>query len=241
MPGHALTAEMTTKAWLEGHPFDLQDLAELLAEGDVRVIRDTAEDAYYLTSSEIDNPPEPDRFHIPAELLIVRVNGLGRANNSGFLPVKLSGRYTDATGKHIHTGAGSVRYGFRVRAKGVAPGSERLPSPWPARLALSNDSELVARVLVILGRREELDWYDLYKVHEIIRRDIKPKKIDKLGRTTKTRDRAFTASADRYDVSGDLARHAVDKDAEPAKKTMTLDEGRAYISGLVTRWLDSLI
>jgi hypothetical protein len=41
---------MTNKAWLEGHEFDLEDLADQLAAGDVRVVRDETENAYYLTS-----------------------------------------------------------------------------------------------------------------------------------------------------------------------------------------------
>ena len=57
---------MTTKAWLEGHQFDLADLAELLASGDVRVEHDDSEDAYHLTAPEIDNPAEINRFDIPA-------------------------------------------------------------------------------------------------------------------------------------------------------------------------------
>ena len=91
-----------------------------------------------------------------------------------------------------------------------------------------------------MSRAEPLDWYALAKVHELIRRDIEPKKLDEIGWTTKARDRAFRASADRYDVSGDAARHAVDKHAEPPKQTMTITEGRSYISELAIKWLDSL-
>jgi hypothetical protein len=41
-------------------------------------------------------------------------------------------------------------------------------------------------------------------------------------------------------VSGEDARHAIDKGGEYPKHTMTISEGRAYISHLVTNWLDSL-
>jgi hypothetical protein len=116
------------------------------------------------------------------------------------------------------------------------------PSPWPDYLAIATANDHVARALELMSRTESLGWFELYKVHEIIRRDIEPKGkgLHKMGWTTKARDRAFTASADRYDVSGDAARHAVDKHAEPPKQTMTINEGRAYISDLVTKWLGSL-
>jgi hypothetical protein len=52
---------VTVKAWLEGHQCDLQDLAELLSSGDVRVVRE--DDSYYLTSPKIDNPPQGATFY----------------------------------------------------------------------------------------------------------------------------------------------------------------------------------
>ena len=69
-----LTRPVTIKAWLEGHQFDLQDLAELLAEGDVRIVHDDAEDAYYLAASEIDNPPAGSEFDDVAQRLLVHIN-----------------------------------------------------------------------------------------------------------------------------------------------------------------------
>jgi hypothetical protein len=80
------SAAVTTKAWLEGHQFDLADPAELLASGDVRVEHDEDEDAYYLTAPEIDNPAETNRFDIPAGRLLVRVNGLGCTRSVDFPP-----------------------------------------------------------------------------------------------------------------------------------------------------------
>ena len=98
-----------------------------------------------------------------------------------------------------------------------------------------------------MARDDDLDWYDLYKVHEIIRHDLNAEElgakgwgnfIEQLGWGSKTEDRAFTVSADRFDVSGDAARHAVPKNAEPPKRTMTIGEGRDYISRMVKRWID---
>ncbi|WP_236595344.1 hypothetical protein, partial [Mycobacterium intracellulare] len=85
-----------------------------------------------------------------------------------------------------------------------------------------------------------LGWGQLYKVHEIVRAAIEPKKIYELGWATKARDSAFTGSANRKDVSGDEARHARNPGQPPAQ-TMSLEEGRSYISELAAKWLDSLI
>jgi hypothetical protein len=56
---------MATNAWPEGQQFDLADLAELLANGEVRVEPDD-ENTYSLTAPEIDKPAETKRFDIPA-------------------------------------------------------------------------------------------------------------------------------------------------------------------------------
>lgn len=42
---------MATKAWLEGHMFDLEDLAALLPSGDVRMVKEG--DRFYLTAAEL--------------------------------------------------------------------------------------------------------------------------------------------------------------------------------------------
>jgi len=45
---------VTTKAWLEGDPLDLQYLARLLPVGDVQVRQDG--DRFYLAGAELDSP-----------------------------------------------------------------------------------------------------------------------------------------------------------------------------------------
>ncbi len=235
---------MTTKAWLEGHQFDLADLAELLASGDVRVEHDDDEDAYYLTAPEIDNPAKINRFDIPAERLLVRINGLGRARSADFRPVTLSGKYTNADGDHIFVAAPPMEARARLTATAVVLGPDGQPkpdppSPWPGRLALADTHPEVAEALNIMGCVQPLGWVELYKVHEVIRDAIQPKKIYELGWATKADDSAFTGSANRADVSGDEARHARNS-GPPPTRTMSLAEGRSYISDLVTKWLDLL-
>lgn len=235
---------MTVKAWLEGHQFDLEDLAQLLATGDVRVVQDTDEDGYYLTAPEIDKPPETNRFDIPAERLIVRANGLGRAKSADFRPVKFSGKCTTPDGRNLHFAAANLESRARITATSVGIGADGQPlpdspSPWPNRFALATTHPDVAEVLDIMGSPEPLGFVELFKVHEIIVDSIKPKKIHKLGWATKSDDSAFTGSANRPDVSGRAARHAR-LPGLPPKRTMTLAEGRSYVSGLVTKWLDSL-
>ncbi len=237
---------MTTKAWLQGHQFDLEDLADLLATGDVRVVHDTDEDAYYLSALEIDNPPEANRFDIPAESLIIKVNGLARAKSADFRPVRLSGKYTTSDGRNIHFAAGHLEARARLSGTAVGIGADGQPlpippSPWPDYLALVDSHPEVAEVLEIMGRAEPLGWVDLYKVHEIIGDAISPTKITQLGSNTNARDSAFRVSANNPDISGADARHARPTAGDQPKHEMTIAEGRSFVSELVTAWLDSIV
>ena len=95
----------------------------------------------------------------------------------------------------------------------------------------------VAEVLDILGNVEPPDWSDLYRVHEILLDNVP--QFYEHGWVTRDQISTFTASANRREVSGDLARHARLK-GDPPKRTMTLAEARQLIRGLVITWLDWL-
>ena len=62
--------------------------------------------------------------------------------------------------------------------------------------------------------------------------------VDALPGVNKRRRTAFTASANRPDVSGKSARHAR-HGGWPPRYTMTLNEGREFIADLVTAWIGS--
>jgi hypothetical protein len=193
---------MTVKAWLEGHPVDLAALAYLLPNGEVRVIRDDDnEGRYYLAAPEIENPSEPGRFDESAQRLIGWINGLARARDASYRPVSLSGIVTDTDG-NITVFPGSARIEIRpgIAVVGIVIGPDgepvpRPPSPWLDRLAFATTHPEAARVLVIMGRVEPLDWVALFKVHEIISRDIEPSKVHELKWATSTQDSAFRVSA----------------------------------------------
>lgn len=236
---------MTTKAWLEGDPHDLRVLAQLLTDGDTRVVHDAEKDAYYLTAPEIDSPPSGTAFYEAAKKLVTLVNGFGRMANTGFRPVKLNGGFSEGDSEHrviFVESAAEIRVSVGVatvtvtRPDGtVVPAS---PSPWPARFALVDKHPEVVEVLEIMSRLEPVGWVELYKVHEVIRHSIAPDKIYELGWADKPTDSAFTGSANLPGVSGSGARHAR-MEGNP-KRTMTMAEGRDYISALLIKWLDWL-
>jgi hypothetical protein len=234
---------VTTKAWLVGHQFDVDHLAQLLSTGDVKVMRDG--DRYYLTSPEIDNPTPETKKHEVAERLINYVNGLGRVTHSNFRPVTLTRIYDDEAGTtvvpvpaHLELRAATFSaVGVVTDPSGtVVPAP---PSPWPDYLALAATDSDVAEALEIMGGAESLGWDDLYKVFEIIREAVRPDTIITLGWTSAADLDSFKESANRQDVSGDGARHAR-RPGRPQHRAMPLGEGRSFVSSLVTKWLGML-
>ncbi|MBM7784901.1 hypothetical protein [Tenggerimyces flavus] len=233
---------VTVKVWLDGHEFDLQDLADLLPSGDTRVVKEGT--AFYLTSTQIDNRSADVQFYEIAQQLLPTINGLGRANHAGFRPVSLSGRYDDGDQSHTVVGAATIEARARMHAAGVVTDSAGVPRPdppppGPARASLAATNPHAREVLAILGQPQMLGWVELYKVHEIIRDSIGKAQLQHLAGTTPTMHSAFTASANRPDVSGSRARHAR-MGGSPPKHSMTEGEGRDFVSRLVTAWLDSL-
>ena len=70
------------------------------------------------------------------------------------------------------------------------------------------------------------------KVFEIVRDSVRPNKLDRSGLASARELKAFTASANRPDVSGADARHARSSGNAPSHH-MLLPEGRQFISDLV--------
>lgn len=232
------------KAWLVGDEMDLQVLVRLLVDDGVRVLHDPDEGAYYLTAPEIDDPPVGTPFYDVATNLIVRLNGLGRLADPGFRPVTLSGKYTDGESQHQIIAAVSLECRVHLAATATVIGPDGAvvpdpPSPWPGRLATIRQHPDADEVLEMLGQPELLGWGELFKIHEKIQDSISGS-IVKVGWASNGEDAAFTASANRYDISGRDARHARREKRPPPKQTMTIQQGREYIGRIVVEWLEWL-
>jgi hypothetical protein len=113
-----------------------------------------------------------------------------------------------------------------------------LPAPGPGYVQLTQTHPDVAEVFDILGNADPApSWAELYKILEVLL-DSVPEFYQR-GWITRNQVSAFTASANRREVSGELARHARLK-GDPPKGTMTLVEARQLIGSLVITWLDWL-
>lgn len=226
-------ASVTIQAWLTGHVFDLQDLADLLPSGDVRVIR--SGDEFYLTATELDNPPLGAVIPDVAGKVLARINGLARARIPDFGPVRLSGRYSgDGTAfGYLFSSEPAVRMEGRgrLRVGGVAAGTSYL------ELAARNRD--VAEALEIMGRPERPNFAQLYRVYEIIEHAGALRAAMQSAAVPETSRTLFTRTANHPAASGADARHARSRQAPP-RNPMTIEEARTMISQLLAAWMGSL-
>jgi hypothetical protein len=232
---------MLINAHLKGHEFDLLTLAELFREGDPAVAGD--HEGYYLSFTAPDELPDDGaQLYDAASVLLRRVNGVARTLRSDFRPVALTGRFSDETGlQHQVVLVDTAEARARANPATVSVDREQPPpppAPGPGYVQLAQTHPDVAEVLDILGDADPApSWAELYKLHEILLDNVP--EFYQRGWVTRDQISAFTASANRREVSGELARHARLK-GDPPKRTMTLVEARQLIGSLVISWLDWL-
>ena len=225
---------------LTGDAFDLNFLASRF-QNDPRVAREG--EAWYLSSSDIDEASTSGDAHERGRRFLPRLNGAARLDDRRHRSVALSGRIVDAEdGSHSAVVlAGSVNLRSRVTARITVEGGQILevgsrPADDASRLVSLADTDLeVARVLELMDS-ERPDQDRLFKAFERIRDDMGGEKGLKSRGLASGRDlSAFGAWANRPDVSGSDARHEVVRGDAPAR-VMTDGEAWDFMSRLVRSW-----
>lgn len=233
---------MPWKAWLEGHEFDLGTLRELFRAGDPLVAQDPS-DGYYVESSALqDSHGQLD--HSAAEPLVKRINGVARAADQGFRPVHLRGRYTAPDGTtSVVALVDTAEARSKVSAAVVVSGGIPVPQPppkGPRYVKLAEQDADVADVLRVLGQPGSLDWYDIYKIWEIVEHAVGgSRQVVARGWVTKADIDRLTASANHPGISGDEARHARMSGAPGPSRIMTISEADGLVRRLVAKWIES--
>jgi hypothetical protein len=239
---HRYPSSVLIKARLKGHEFDLITLAELFREGEPAVAADT--EGYYLSfAAPEDLFHQGGRLYDAAAVVLRRANAIGRVLTDEFRPVGLTGRFHDEAGQqHQVVLADSAEVRSRAfAAVAIVDGQEPPPpppAPGPGYMQLAETHPDVAEVMDILGKANPVpEWIELFKVFEIIN-DHAEGCVNR-GWLSRNQVSVFKASANRKEVSGELARHARYKGDAPSNM-MTLPEARQLISGLVASWLNWL-
>lgn len=237
---------MQWKAGIDGHLFDLETLSELFSAGDPLVAQD-ASGGYYVESATLQDPNGQNDVNA-AQALVRRINGIARAADGGYQPVSLTGRYIAPDGS-VSAVVHGVTAVARLRGKAALvvidsngnPVPNQPPAPKGPRYAkLANQDLDVADALRVLGQPDPLDWYDIYKVWEIVEHAAGgARQVEKRGWAKKADTDRLTASANHPGISGDKARHARMKGTPGADRSMTMQEADGLVRRLVANWIES--
>jgi hypothetical protein len=228
---------MRWKLGLNGDDFDLSYLAGMFTD-DPRVERDG--DDWFLTTSKCDQAQSASEAHGAGRPILEQMNGIARLSDRRHKSVSLSGRIVDTTDESGHAVvlAGTINLRSRVSmAVVVADGENGPTSPRDeVRLAeiAATDPE-VARVLGLLDR-EASDQDRLWRAFELVRNVVGGgDAVREQGLASASEMSAFSAWANRPEVSGEAARHEVMSGSAP-KRSMSTGEAWAFVRQLVTTW-----
>jgi hypothetical protein len=226
----AKIVNMTMKARLEGDQTSCEML-EILFPTDPLVSHDSK--GFFFSSPSLEAAEQSGSPWAvgAAELLISHMNGVARLRTNAFAGVKIIG-YDGVPGR-VQVSGVSLTSWDRNGDHGLEPDAAR------QEMLLAKDNVRVARAIRLLGHAgSRIDWFDLYKVYESVRADLKDGgHPELLGIWIDKNDlNTFTESANRAEISGDGARHA-ELGGIASGRSMTLGEGRSVMIRAVRQWL----
>jgi hypothetical protein len=242
---------------LRGHYIDLQDLATRLQSPGLSVTE--VGGAFYLRSAEIDAFPSVSEAHAYAATLVPTINGAAKVALPAFEPVDV-----DVIHLRIEDGGTRRPISFStLRGRGrpdpptgsgqglvTAPHAPREPTTLPQRAPAAPPRPTQLEAFLSSARRREVelalrfigntpDWFNLWKVWELIRDDIGGRRqVERLGWATSGAIEDFSESANTFQFSGEGARPAMlGRPPAAGRKRMSLSQAESFIHGLLTKWL----
>jgi hypothetical protein len=217
---------------LSGRPSDLQRLRELFDSGDPNVLEEDG--SYFLRAAGFAAWSQPEEIRLHADRLLTCMNGIAGISASHYQPVQVEGEVIEfdqgTTRRHLSVTA-------KLELRWAIEGPTR-PAPHEAGrwLALAQQDQDVADALRFLVAP---DWFNLYKVYEIIKKDVGGQKpLQQMAPKLAAGLRQFIATANHPSLLGDRARHAR-TEGSPNMTPMALAEAQQLVWALLEQWLSS--
>jgi hypothetical protein len=228
---------------IEGSTTDILPLLDSLIDSDLNVVQENEQ--YFLRGDDFEVYTEAHDVLVYAESLLPLINGVAKVHFGDADPVKLgnvSRIYPD--GHRDVFAFMSATAGGRARvfaALTVTTRNGEVVAPVPgttigSRLEVARRCPEVSLALRFFASSP--NWFDLYKVSELIEQDVgNVRGIVGKGWCNKADFDHFTASANNYHATGSSARHAR-LDWRPMNRpAMTLQEAEDFIRGLLDNWI----
>jgi len=230
---------------LEGRKCDLQELSKLFSLPNPIVCEEHGE--YILKSRMFSELEDSNEVFDMATHILELVHGVAKLILGDFEAVRADAvwRFDEEGHKRVamifsETIAMTARASMTttaVTANGPIDSeqSSSESNSWLGAALRHND---MAKALLFM---REPNWYNLFKVYEVIRDAIGGKReILKSGWVTKQELSLFCQTAQSWEAVGDAARHAAKKYITP-KDPMSLSRATSLITGLLCNWIESCI
>jgi hypothetical protein len=230
---------------LEGDIALLRELSLTIASPQLQIVQEG--ERFYLESNQLETQMSYNEIGALSEVILGALNGVIRLTTQkmnpvisrGFHKVRDDGKKEVTAwvmGDGIFGSASIVVQVYDADGKLVQAQPPADPKPIWMTLALSDTT--VSKALRLFGKtRNDHDWVSLYRIYEVVKKDVGTQLMYDKGWATEAAITNFTRTANHPDAAGDDARHGATND-QPPPNPMALSEARALIELLLHRWLD---
>jgi hypothetical protein len=222
---------------LTGDNIDIDDIKLGFNATEWKISKES--DGYYLTSEEFDEDFDHNEILSQVNLLLDVLNGAAniihrdhkKIGTGSLIEVDENGQRNIFISIHERVIAGDRCNAELVRAGNIVESSPSKIQDWVTK---AKTHESVRDALHFFN---EITWWNLYKVFEIIRDDVKGQK-QLYTIINKAELSRFTRAAQSRELIGDDARHA-SKSFTPPHKKLTLEDASNTIIKLFENWINS--
>ena len=220
---------------LSGDKLDLRALTSYLRTSDLTIEEDKND--WYLKSPTFNRLSDAEDIRAKAVDLIRVINGIARVVNTGSKKVSLNSvAYIDDSGKKefFISLDGELEPNGRLYAPEIsqndAPDQPTLFDRW---MEVANQDNDVNDALHYFAY-DERNWYDLYKVFELVSKDVGSGSKNKGESKMVSNTWSTRKEIKRFRQSANYHRHAREK---LPPNPMTIKEAETLIRDIVTKWV----
>jgi hypothetical protein len=230
---------MKWKVEIIGDNFDYEELIEWFDGSEIEIAQEG--DKYFLKSNSFELLNNSSEIRRRALHLVTLINGVCRLKRNNFQSIKVGVVFEKGeTGKENLYDYFEDKVIISDKVKGIVTdkngnvGKDKSEYPLDDVIVLSNADEHVERVLRFISNNN-ISWNDLYRVLEIIEKDIN-NPLHEVSWLDKSSRDLFKRTANSYSSIGLEARHGHEKQVPP-EKPMEYNRAKEIIFNVAYKWI----
>jgi hypothetical protein len=194
------------------------------------------DERYFITSSQFDQCKNPEDVLYKGEDIVKLINGIAEINLNLNGKIKVLGvtKIGKINGnKKISYRSSNLRCSFVVRTElNNESRDENSLIKW---IEVAQQNENIEKVFKLLNYGLN-SYVNMYRIYELIKHDLGNSFCNILGMDN-VQIKRFTATANRPDASGELARHGYMTGGPMKQEPMSLEEASAFMYENIYKWI----